>query len=71
MCGQHLDEGPHGEQVGQHGGQALGQAALGDEAKLQLRQADGVIPFLPVPTWNVQQVGLRTELISINVILLR
>lgn len=55
---RYLDEGPHGEQVGQHGGQALGQAALGDEPCLQLRQTDGIIALLPVPAWNVQQMSL-------------
>lgn len=56
--GNYLDEGPHGEEVGQHGGQALGQAALGDEARFQLGQADGIIALLPVPARNVQQMGL-------------
>lgn len=56
---RYLNEGPHGEEVGQHGGQALGQAALGDEAGLQLRQADGVVALPPVPAGNVQQMGLR------------
>lgn len=55
----YLDEGPHGEEVGQHGGQALGQAALSDEPCLQLCQADSIIALLPVPAWNVQQMGLR------------
>lgn len=56
--GKYLDEGPHGEEVGQHGGQALSQAALSDEAQLQLSQADGVVAFLPVPARDVQQVRL-------------
>lgn len=57
-CG-YLDEGPHGEKVGQHGGEALSQAALGDEAKLQLRKTNGVISLLPGPAWDVQKVGLE------------
>ena len=56
---RYLDEGPHGEEVGQHGGQALGQTALGNEASLQLRQADSIVALLPVPAWNVQQMGLH------------
>lgn len=55
----YLDEGPHGEQVGQHGGEPLGQAALGDEAQLQLRQTNGVVPLLPGPAGDVEQVSLR------------
>lgn len=56
---KHLDEGPHGEQVGQHGGEALSQAALGDEPKLQLCKANGVISLLPVPAGDVQKMGLQ------------
>ena len=59
-CG-YLDEGPHGEEVGQHGGEALSQAALGDEAKLQLGKTNGVIPLLPGPARDVQKVGLKGE----------
>lgn len=55
---RYLDEGPHGEEVGQHGGQALSQTALGNEACLQLGQADSIVALLPVPAWNVQQMGL-------------
>lgn len=57
-CG-YLDEGPHGEKVGQHGGETLSQAALGDEAEFQLCKANGVISLLPVPAWDVQKVSLR------------
>lgn len=59
-CG-YLDEGPHGEKVGQHGGEALSQAALGDETELQLCKANGVISLLPGPAWDVQKVGLNGE----------
>lgn len=59
VCCGYLDEGPHGEEVGQHGGEALSQAALGDEAKLQLRKANGIIPLLPVPAWDVQKMCLE------------
>lgn len=55
----YLDEGPHGEKVGQHGGEALSQAALGDEAKLELRKTNGVISLLPGPARDVQKVGLK------------
>lgn len=59
-CG-YLDEGPHGEKVGQHGGEALSQAALGDEAKFQLCKANGVISLLPVPARDVQKMSLKGE----------
>lgn len=55
----YLNKGSHGEEVGQHGGQALGQTALGNETCLELRQADSIITFLPVPAWNVQQMSLH------------
>lgn len=61
-CQRHyLDEGPHGEKVGQHGGETLSQAALGNEAELQLRKANGIISLLPVPTWDIQKVSLRED----------
>lgn len=43
----------HGKEVGHHGGKAGSEAALRDEAELQLRQADHVVTLLPVPRWNV------------------
>lgn len=58
----YLDEGPHGEEVGQHGGQALSQTALGNETCLQLGQADSIVALLPVPAWNVQQMGLECRI---------
>lgn len=50
----YLDEGPHGEKVGQHGGEPLSQAALGNEAELQLRQTNGVVSLLPGPAGDVE-----------------
>lgn len=55
----YLDEGPHGEEVGQHGGEPLSQAALGDEAELQLGKTNSVVSLLPGPARDVQEVGLR------------
>ena len=49
---------PHGEQVGHHGAEPGGEAGLGDEAELELRQADDVITLLPVPARDVQQIRL-------------
>lgn len=49
----YLDEGPHGEQVCQHGGETLSQAALGNKAKLQLCKTNGIISFLPGPAWDI------------------
>lgn len=57
----YLDEGPHGKEVGQHGGKTLSQAALGNEAKFQLGKTNGIISLLPGPAWDVQKVGLRGE----------
>ena len=59
-------EAPHGEQVCHHGAEAGGEAGLGDEAKLELGQADHVVTLLPVPRGDVQQVRLhqwRVEMI--------
>ena len=50
--------GPHREQVGHQGGESRGQAGLGDEAELELRQADHVITLLPVPARDVQKISL-------------
>ena len=52
-------EAPHGEEVGHHGAEAGGEAGLGDEAKLELGQADHVVTLLPVPRGDVQQVRLQ------------
>ena len=58
-------ERPHGEEVGHHGAEARGQTGLGDEAELELRQADDVVPLLPVPAGDVEQVGLQLELCQV------
>ena len=49
---------PHGKQVGHHGAEPGGEAGLGNEAKLELRQADDVITLLPVPARDVQKIRL-------------
>ena len=54
-------KGPHGEQVGHHGAEAGGEAGLGDEAELELRQADHVVTLLPVPARDVQKIRLQKE----------
>ena len=54
-------EAPHGEEVCHHGAEAGGEAGLGDEAKLELGQADHVVTLLPVPRGDVQQVRLQGE----------
>ena len=51
--------GPHGEQVCHHGAEAGGEAGLGDEAQLELGEADHVVTLLPVPRGDVQQVRLQ------------
>ena len=48
----------HGEEVCHHGAESRGEAGLGDEAELELGQADDVVALLPVPAGDVQQVGL-------------
>ena len=50
--------GPHGEQVSHQRGEAGGEAGLADEAKLELRQTDDVIPVAETPAGDVHQVGL-------------
>lgn len=55
-------ERTHREQVSHHGRESGRQAALGDEAQLQLRQADDVVALLPVPRWDVQQVRLNIQI---------
>ena len=57
-CGYRV-EAPHGEQVGHHGAEAGGEAGLGDEAQLELGEADHVVTLLPVPRGDVQQVRLQ------------
>ena len=57
----HHLEGPHGEEVGHHGAEARGETRLGDEAELELGQADHVVPLLPVPTGDVEEVGLQQD----------
>ena len=49
---------PHGEQVGHQGGEPGRQAGLGDEAELQLREADDVVPVTQGPAGDVHEVGL-------------
>ena len=50
----HHFEWPHGEQVCHHGAEARGEAGLGDEAELELSEADDVITLLPVPAGDVE-----------------
>ena len=50
--------GPHGEEVCHHGAESGSKTGLCDEAKLELCQADHVVPLLPVPAGDVEQVGL-------------
>ena len=59
MLPTHGFEAPHGEEVCHHGAEAGGKAGLGDEAKLELGQADHVVTLLPVPRGDVQQVRLH------------
>ena len=53
--------GPHGEKVGHQGGEPGGKAGLGDEAELQLREADDVVPVTQGPAGDVHQVGLAVR----------
>ena len=50
---------PHGKEVCHHGAEPGGEAGLGNEAELELRQADHVITLLPVPAGDVQQIRLK------------
>ena len=49
----------HGKQVCHHGAEPGGEAGLGNEAELELRQADHVITLLPVPARDVQKIRLK------------
>lgn len=51
-------ERSHGEQVGHHSGETRCQATLRDESQLEFGQANDVVTTLPIPTGDVQQVGL-------------
>ena len=55
----HGFEAPHGKKVCHHSAEPGGEAGLGNEAKLELRQADDVITLLPVPAGDVQKIRLR------------
>ena len=51
----------HSEEVCHHGAESRGEAGLGDEAELELRQADHVVTLLPVPARDVQKIRLQKE----------
>ena len=65
----HGFEAPHGEQVCHHGAEPGGEAGLGDEAELELRQADHVITLLPVPARDVQKIRLESIEPSIQTVI--
>ena len=48
----------HHEKICHHGAESGSKTGLCDEAKLELCQADHVVPLLPVPAGDVEQVGL-------------
>ena len=48
----------HHEEVCHHGAESRSKTGLCDESKLELCEADHVVPLLPVPAGDVQQVGL-------------
>ena len=52
------DEGAHSKEVCHHGAESRSKTGLGDEPKFELCEADHVVPLLPVPAGDVQQVGL-------------
>ena len=52
------DEGAHSKEVCHHGAESGSKTGLCDEAKLELCEADHVVPLLPVPAGDVEQVGL-------------
>ena len=49
---------PHGEKVCHHGAESRSKTGLGDKSEFELGEADHVVPLLPVPAGDVQQVGL-------------
>ena len=48
----------HHEEVCHHGAESRCKTGLGDESEFELGEADHVVPLLPVPAGDVQQVGL-------------
>ena len=48
----------HHEEVCHHGAESRSKTGLGDESEFELGEADHVVPLLPVPAGDVQQVGL-------------
>ena len=57
-------EASHGEEVCHHGTEARGEARLGDEAELELRQTDDVVSVGEGPAGDVHEVGLEEEDLS-------
>ena len=51
-------EGAHSKEVCHHGAESRSKTGLCDESKFELCEADHVVPLLPVPAGDVQQVGL-------------
>ena len=49
---------PHSEKVCHHGAEPRSETRLSDEAKFEFCEADHVVPLLPVPAGDVEQVGL-------------
>ena len=54
----HLDIRMHHEEISHHGAESRSKTGLCDESKFELCEADHVVPLLPVPAGDVQQVGL-------------
>ena len=50
-----------GHHVARHGEEAGGEAGLGEEAKLDLVDANGLVVPFPVPPGDVQQVCLANK----------
>ena len=54
----HRFSGTHSKEVCHHGAESRSKTGLGDESEFELGEADHVVPLLPVPAGDVQQVGL-------------
>lgn len=50
---------PHCKQVCHHCAESWSEARLRDEAQLEFSEANDVVAALPIPTRNVEKIGLK------------
>lgn len=59
-------ERSHSKQICHHGRESGRKTALCDETKLKFREANDIVALLPIPRWNIQQVGFIVILHKLN-----